>query len=60
MLDSQTTRLLIGVLFLIIAYLMDKPSAKNQKYIMYSFAGIGALVLIKWWNNRDDGFGDRL
>jgi hypothetical protein len=53
MLDSQTTKLLIGVLFLFIAYTMF--SNGKEEHVTYAFAGLGGLVLMGWFKSRDGG-----
>ena len=45
MLDQQTTTLIIGVLFLFIAYAMQDK--QYEQYRMYAFAAIGGLILLR-------------
>ena len=55
MLDPQTAKLLIGVLFLFIAYSMYVKHDKTPQRMMYSFAGIGAIVLAGWLDKDGSG-----
>ena len=45
MLDPQTSQLIVGVLFLFLAYAMQDK--KYEQYRMHAFAAIGVLVLMK-------------
>lgn len=53
MLDQQTVQLIIGVLFLFVAYaLQDK---QYEQYLTHAFVAIGALVLFQTGLGKKSG-----
>ncbi len=55
MLDAQTTKFLIGALFLFIAYTMHTKG--DPHHVHYAFGGVGLLVVLQWFKNRGGGGG---